>query len=101
MILKHRKQQRLFVWIVLVQGSDGHPGPLRDAGGGQSVCSVAKQNLNSRLTNRPHRDRRPRLNGHFPWLKCSYYVSRHMRTPNLKNPSSNDLRCTRKLGGTE
>jgi hypothetical protein len=87
MILEHRKQQSLLVWIILVQGSDGHAGPICHACGRQTVCSVAEQYLNSRLTNCAHCDRCPRLNRHFPWFKCSCDVSCHMRIkPRILHP---------------
>src|SRR5580700_2943947 len=90
MMFQHRKQQRLLIGIVLIQGANRDAGTLGDACGGQSLCPVAEQNLNSRLTNRLHRYRRPRLNGRLSWFKCNEGISWHMRTPNLKNPSSND-----------
>jgi hypothetical protein len=70
MIIEHRKQQRLLIWIVLGECSDGDAGSLGDARGRQSARSVAERNLNSRLSNRLHRDRRPRLNRRLSWLKC-------------------------------
>ena len=51
---------------------------------------LMRQNLNSRLRNRLYRDRWPRLEGRLSWFECNGGVSRHMRTPNPKDPSSND-----------
>src|ERR1700722_11697210 len=90
MIFQHCKQQRLLIGIVLIQCAHRDAGTLGDPCCRQSLCPMAQQNLNSRLRNRLHRDRRPRLHGRLSWLKCNQRISRHMRTPNLKNPSSND-----------
>src|ERR1035438_8255092 len=90
MIFQHCKQQRLLIGIVLIQGAHRDAGTLGDPCRRQTICPVTEQNLNSRLRNSLYRDRWPRLEGRLSWLECNDGVSWHMRSPNLKNPSSND-----------
>src|ERR1700722_8717599 len=90
MIFQHCEQQRLLIGIVLIQCAHRDASTVGDPCRRQSVGPVTEQNLNSRLRNCLYRDRRPRLEGRLSWLECNHGVSRHMRSPNLKNPSSDD-----------
>jgi hypothetical protein len=55
--LHHRVEKRLLVRVVLVQRAHRDAGPLRHAGGGQTLRALAQQNLNGGFEYRVNGDR--------------------------------------------